>query len=324
MKFFSNEAKESNDETGYDRSDVATSEPVAVPQQRAGSPWTDAPGSADDELADRERRDGTVTEPEAENTTTTYGPDGSVTTVDEDRHEADAEDRHEADAENRHEADAENRHEADAENPADAAVKDEGTFDSPTAVEPETGEPLDKAETVDEHEDRADADAEDRAEAEAEDRVDTDEAVKDDGTFDGPEAVDPTTGETLEKTADETAPVAATDQVTDETAAEEPAAEAEPAVAAATPGSVPAHSVDRLFPDGDAFVDRFREIQLTFVDSPKEATDQAAALVTEVVDSLTSTLREQKDALARGGDDTEQLRVELRGYRDMLNRLLAL
>jgi hypothetical protein len=125
MKFFSNEAKESNDETGYDRSDVATSEPVAVPQQRAGSPWTDAPGSADDELADRERRDGTVTEPEAENTTTTYGPDGSVTTVDEDRHEDDT---------------------ADTVEETDA-VKDEGTFDSPTAVEPATGEPLDKTET---------------------------------------------------------------------------------------------------------------------------------------------------------------------------------
>jgi hypothetical protein len=322
MKFFSIEAKESNDETGYDRSDVATSEPVAVPQQRAGSPWSDAPGSADDELADREHRDGTVTEPDAANTTTTYGPDGSVTTEDsvttvdgdrhdaedrheaeaEDRHEADVEDRHEADVEDRHEADVEDRHDTDAEDPADAAVKDEGTFDSPTAVEPDTGEPLDKTDTVDEHEDRAD----------------TDEAVKDDGTFDGPEAVDPTTGETLEKTADETAPVAATDQVTDE-----PAAEAEPVVAA-TPGSVPAHSVDRLFPDGDAFVDRFREIQLTFVDSPKEATHQAATLVTEVVDALTRTLKEQKDALASGGDDTEQLRVELRGYRDMLNRLLAL
>jgi hypothetical protein len=61
------------------------------------------------------------------------------------------------------------------------------------------------------------------------------------------------------------------------------------------------------------------------VDSPKEATAQAAALVGEVVDALTNTLKEQKDALAaNASDDTEQLRVELRGYRDMLNRLLAL
>src|SRR3954466_6637724 len=42
MKFFSNEAKEND--PGYERSDVATSDPVPVPQQRAGSPWNDTPG----------------------------------------------------------------------------------------------------------------------------------------------------------------------------------------------------------------------------------------------------------------------------------------
>ena len=37
MKFFSNEAKENTDDD-RDRGDVVTSDPVAVPQQRAGSP----------------------------------------------------------------------------------------------------------------------------------------------------------------------------------------------------------------------------------------------------------------------------------------------
>ncbi len=326
MKFFSNEAKESNEEPGYDRTDVATSEPVAVPQQRAGSPWSDAPGSPDDELAEQERRDGTdegdgraVAEPDdrvnGESTTTTYGPDGTVTTVDEDRADTDRDDTDRDDTDR------------------DDAVKDEGTFDSPTAVDPATGESLDKSETDDDLADADRTDTEDRVDTEdhvdAEDRVDTedrdaedrvDEPVKDDGTFDAPVAVEPATGESLDKDEDEATPVAD----------ESPDADAVPVAAAVDsdagkPGSVTAPELDRLFPDGDTFVERFRDIQLTFVDSPKEATAQAAALVGEVVDALTNTLKEQKDALAaNASDDTEQLRVELRGYREMLNRLLAL
>jgi hypothetical protein len=95
-------------------------------------------------------------------------------------------------------------------------------------------------------------------------------------------------------------------------------------VAAATPGSVPAPELDRLFPGGDAFADRFREIQLVFVDTPKEATAQAASLVAEAVQAVTSALNERKNALTAGSDDTEQLRVELRGYRDLLNRITKL
>ena len=74
-----------------------------------------------------------------------------------------------------------------------------------------------------------------------------------------------------------------------------------------------------------SFRERWREVQLRFVDSPKEATAEAAGLVDEVVDRLAASLREQKGRLAGDGtDDTEKLRVELRGYRDMLNRILDL
>jgi len=99
---------------------------------------------------------------------------------------------------------------------------------------------------------------------------------------------------------------------------------AEETPVAAAPGSAPAPALDRLFTDGDSFAERFRDIQLRFVDSPKEATADAAALVGEAVDKLTSALQAQKDSLGGDSDDTEQLRVQLRSYRDLLNRLSAL
>ncbi len=61
------------------------------------------------------------------------------------------------------------------------------------------------------------------------------------------------------------------------------------------------------------------------MDSPKEATTEAAGLLDEAVDKLAASLRDQKAQLHQvDSDDTEQLRVELRGYRDILNRVLGL
>ena len=67
-------------------------------------------------------------------------------------------------------------------------------------------------------------------------------------------------------------------------------------------------------------------MQLRFVDSPKEATTEAAGLVDEVLEKLSASLREQKNKLGGEGsdDDTERLRVQLRGYRDLMNRILDL
>ncbi|MFF5084317.1 hypothetical protein ACFY36_45350 [Actinoplanes sp. NPDC000266] len=265
MKFFSNE-KENEAEYAHDdpeRTQHVASEPVTVPPQRAGSPWSDRPGDApaatpvdlDDE---RERRD----------SGTTYGSDEAATTERIDTNQA-------------------------------AAIRDDGGFDSPTAVEPETGKPLDAdpASEVDLPLD-SDSDSDRRASDDrAADRDDSRpaDAVKDDGTFDSPTAVEPESGEPLD---------------------------AAPAAAAAPAASQP--SADRLLPDGDAFTERFRDIQLRFVDDPKDATAEASRLVEEVVDKLTSTLKSQRDALGGNADDTEKLRVELRGYRDILNRLLSL
>ncbi|MFF5290970.1 hypothetical protein [Paractinoplanes globisporus] len=338
MKFFSNDAKENTDEPEYgrDHTDVVTSDPVAVPQQRAGSPWSDGPGSTetatpaeastdtqtdtstrddastwgdtaadsetradaedgspDDELAEQEQRDGTEEEPESRrdvSEVTTYGPDGSVTThEDHDSTDGSAED----------------------------ALRDEGTFDSPEAVEPATGDSLESdisgtsEARVEDETDR------DRAEAAAEADETVEEARADEERAEAeingtPVAVEP-----------EPVPVASAADA-DEPEATPVAAAVPVDSAASTPGSGPATALDRLFTDGDSFAERFREIQLRFVDSPKEATNDAAVLVGEAVDRLTDALKAQKDALGGDSDDTEQLRVQLRSYRDLLNRLSAL
>ncbi|WP_433301628.1 hypothetical protein ACQP2F_06635 [Actinoplanes sp. CA-030573] len=391
MKFFSNEAKENEPEYDRENSDVVTSEPVAVPQQRAGSPWSDAPasgdhiaadhatdhstdvdGSPDDELADRERRDGTEEGDSFRRDETSLDGDSfrrddtardtgldDTGRDDTGRDETGRVDGHDGsdpvdvdldDPATRHDEDASRRDAGEAEavtygpdgtvTPAstddsdrdttegvsggtaeDAAIKDEGTFESPEVVDPATGDKLDESGAAGRR-DVADENADDRAGARAEADETVDEARADEERaeheLDG-------TGTTLDGTSAEAAqsepvPVAAaTTTTTDDAAAtttDEPAA--------ATPGSVPAPALDRLFAEGDSFADRFRDIQLRFVDSPKEATAEAAALVGEAVDKLTSALKAQKDALAGESDDTEQLRVQLRSYRDLLNRLSAL
>jgi hypothetical protein len=127
-----------------------------------------------------------------------------------------------------------------------------------------------------------------------------------------------------------TAPVETT-PASDETGtpAEVEAAPAVPVGAAETAtGAKPDPSAapvgDKLFTDGDSFAERLRDIALNFVDDPKDATAQAGALVDEAIDKVTSALKAQKDALAGEGDDTERLRVELRGYRDILKRISSL
>jgi hypothetical protein len=373
MKFFSNDARE-NDEHDRSDSDVVTSDPVGVPQQRAGSPWSDTPssdpssvdadsdhrdssfdadsdhrdssfdadsdrrdssfdadsdrrdssenGSADDKLAAQEARDDVDLDLDDDrDKAVTYGPDGTVTPASST--DSDAVD-------------------------SESAVKDDGTFDSPTAVDPATGDDLDSTSSSETSFDSSldsspdssldsspdsslDDSARERADAQAEADETVDEARADerlDETYEPPARRD----DVDEPAAtDLGTPVATepTDTDVDEPAATD--ADAVPVVAAvpvetadSKPGSVPAPALDRLFSDGDSFADRFRDIQLRFVDTPKEATADAAALVSEAVDKLTSALNSQKDSLSSDSDDTEQLRVQLRGYRDLLNRLSAL
>ncbi|GIE87956.1 hypothetical protein [Actinoplanes regularis] len=99
-----------------------------------------------------------------------------------------------------------------------------------------------------------------------------------------------------------------------------------PAVTEAEPGVVTAGGPAAFFPEAESqpLRDRWREVQLRFVDDPKTSTAEAAALVDETIEKLTASLRQHRGSLAVGGDDTEALRVELRAYRDILDRLLGL
>ncbi|MET8280999.1 hypothetical protein [Micromonospora sp. NPDC005174] len=82
--------------------------------------------------------------------------------------------------------------------------------------------------------------------------------------------------------------------------------------------------------DGDTaqgFRDRWRDVQLRFVDDPQAAAGEAQALVEEAIQALASALAAQKNTLGgwqdTGSADTEQLRMAVRNYRDFLDRVLG-
>ncbi|WP_435207248.1 hypothetical protein [Micromonospora sp. bgisy143] len=82
--------------------------------------------------------------------------------------------------------------------------------------------------------------------------------------------------------------------------------------------------------DGDTaqgFRDRWRDVQLRFVDDPHAAAGEAQALVEEAIQALASALAAQKNTLGgwqdAGSADTEQLRMAVRNYRDFLDRVLG-
>ncbi|GEM_PF-1665167 len=76
-----------------------------------------------------------------------------------------------------------------------------------------------------------------------------------------------------------------------------------------------------------AFQHRWRSIQASFVDDPRGSVAAAADLATEAIDALTASNKERERALRsewdRDGVDTEGLRITLRSYRSLLNRLPA-
>jgi hypothetical protein len=78
----------------------------------------------------------------------------------------------------------------------------------------------------------------------------------------------------------------------------------------------------------DGFRDRWQEIQLRFIDNPRRAADQARGLVDDVINGLTEALSRQRTELGawQGAElgDTEELRMAVRRYRDLLDQLLRL
>lgn len=73
---------------------------------------------------------------------------------------------------------------------------------------------------------------------------------------------------------------------------------------------------------------RWDSVQAGFVDDPRDCVLKADGLVSDVVDHLTAGFSQARSRLeerwARGEEaSTEDLRVALRGYRQFLERLLA-
>ena len=81
-------------------------------------------------------------------------------------------------------------------------------------------------------------------------------------------------------------------------------------------------------PETDSFTTRWREIQVDFVDRPRESVEHADALVAELMQRLAASFAEERGRLEQqwdGGDDvsTEDLRVALTRYRSFFDRLLS-
>jgi hypothetical protein len=112
--------------------------------------------------------------------------------------------------------------------------------------------------------------------------------------------------------------------------AEAPAAEPAPA-RRLRPGDVPETRValwGNAGPEADDFRERIREAGNLFVDDPHFAVTASATVVTDAVNALARALERQQAELdpRHGSDqpDTESLRVAVRRYRELLDRVLAL
>jgi hypothetical protein len=80
--------------------------------------------------------------------------------------------------------------------------------------------------------------------------------------------------------------------------------------------------------DSEHFRTRWNEIQQKFVDEPRDAVQQADALVSEVVDQITRMFATEHGTLEgqwKQGNDvsTEDLRKALQHYRSFFNRLVV-
>jgi hypothetical protein len=258
-----------------------------------------------DELADTGGPDPTPPDVAVEtDTVTTYGPDGTATSE-------------------------ETRAGADADRAGDEpALRDEGGFDDPTAVDPATRQPLDTDTDVNRDTDVDRDTFDDRGIATDRDTAADSDAVPAAAGVAAGAAAGATAGAVAAHRAADRATGADTTDIEARDTAVTPGAggDTERPTGDRKPGTVAAPNLGSLFGESDAqtFHDRWRDVQLRFVDSPRDATNEAAALLDEAVDKLSANLRSQKDSLMHDSDDTEQLRVQLRGYRDMINRILDL
>jgi len=391
MRFFSNDAKETND----DVPSHPDADAPAVPQQRIGSPWSAAPAdnpsdsvASDhsteteepddvrglDDRVDNEPADTQIDEPEraqddfgAAEPTQDDQVDLSLDEHNTANHSRDEDDASSPDPETSDASDASDASDPEISEPDAAASETDTETDEPVAeasetdtaiTEPEAEAAEPDAAIAEPDADTPEADADDNAAAaELDERAPAADLAVDDQTDAETSDADPTDGDVETTGTEADAPVAATpvefgddsttyasaaaetstdDSVPVESADSTPVVAAVPVAAAALstpaeaeagkPGSVAEKRVESLFGEEAAkgFQERWRDVQLRFVDSPKDAAAEAAALVDEAVDQLTANLKAQKDTLLSDTDDTEKLRLELRGYRDILNKVVSL
>jgi hypothetical protein len=80
--------------------------------------------------------------------------------------------------------------------------------------------------------------------------------------------------------------------------------------------------------DTESFKARWQEIQVRFVDEPRDSVKDADGLVAELMQRLAGSFSEERNRLEgeweRGSEvSTEDLRVALKHYRSFFNRLLS-
>jgi len=97
-----------------------------------------------------------------------------------------------------------------------------------------------------------------------------------------------------------------------------------------SPGDVAREPVADLWPAhaAEALRERWRDLQLRFVEDPHNVAAEADFLVGEAIETLTGSLASLRADLSdwryEGAGDTERLRVAVRRYHEFLNRILGL
>ncbi|MEV2242129.1 hypothetical protein [Micromonospora sp. NPDC049891] len=219
--------------------------------------------------------------------------------------------------------------EEDTARPGDGAVdgEREGLRADPTAEFDRTGDEF--ADDVDDRDVEASADTDTTAgDRVADDRVADDRVDVDPATDDTVMATATTDDDTRTTTKDDTAAAGGAGYGSATPAMVDPDTQTSPADTATSGSAVPAGAAT-LFDDATAqgFRDRWRDVQLRFVDDPRAAAGEAQSLVEEAMQALSAALAEHRNKLGgwqeAGSADTEQLRVAVREYRDFLDRVLG-
>jgi hypothetical protein len=96
------------------------------------------------------------------------------------------------------------------------------------------------------------------------------------------------------------------------------------------PGQVHADPPVDIWPDGaaDGLRQRWRELQLRFVDDPQAAAKEADDVLANTIELLNGSLQAARtdlsDQCTKNDADTEGLRVAVQRYRSVVDRVLAL